>query len=367
MRIALVTPRFWPLCDAAARHAGEFAAALKRQGAACTVLTPGFTGEKTREIRFPEFRVHNVSPRPATQRSRWKVARNIANWLVEHQRSFDAVYCYGVSETTCAIIEKLTPTTTPVVIRVTKTGPDGDDQWPQSGLCRGRLKAIIARANHVLLSNACSKPAWLQNGVAPGRLSVAPFGVGECEPTLDRQAARSMLAETHPIFRLPETARLALFVGELTKQQQLVRLVHWWGKWRQRAPELHLWMIGEGLAGDAIWKAIRQNQLEESVLLPGQFDHPEPLYAAADLVVHPGEHVECDLPLLEAMAFGKPIVSAPSAAAKELLGDYAGASFATHADEAAWRQAIINQPLGAFPWRTLTIDEEAARILQLIG
>lgn len=367
MRIALVTPRFWPLGDACARHAGDFASAVSQLGAKCTILTTYVGNDKPREIDFSQFRVRSFLPPSNSSRSRWKYARNVACWLQENADSFDAIYCYGVDETTCAIVEKVQSQQSPVFIRATKGGPAGDHHWPMGGICFQRLQAAVRKAERIVTSTEYERAEWLKTHVEPSKVSVVPFGIGEwARPSQDRQAARSLLAATHPIFRIHKNARVALFVGELTKSQPLKRLVQNWKKLRRQATDFHLWFIGEGEGSEAVWNEIRRFELEEFVLMPGQFDLPEPLYAAADVVLHPGEHLESPLPLLEAAALGKPILAADSMPIKELLHGYAGVTYLPPDSESAWIKLLTQTTSRAYPPFVRAIYHEAEHVIRIV-
>jgi len=56
----------------------------------------------------------------------------------------------------------------------------------------------------------------------------------------------------------------------------------------------------------------------------GLFDDPRPLYAAADLLLHPTWYDPCSLVCLEALAMGLPVITTPEGGVREVMGQRGG-------------------------------------------
>lgn len=68
----------------------------------------------------------------------------------------------------------------------------------------------------------------------------------------------------------------------------------------------------------------RQLGVAERVREVGLFDDSAPLYAAADLLLHPTYYDPCSLVCLEALAMGLPIITTPEGGIREVMGQRGG-------------------------------------------
>ncbi|WPC74250.1 glycosyltransferase [Vibrio porteresiae] len=88
---------------------------------------------------------------------------------------------------------------------------------------------------------------------------------------------------------------------------------------------------------------IEEYDLSNSFIFLGPlaFDDVQKYYNSVDLIVFPSRLETFGLPLIEAAALGKPIVTVDSAYSREVLGDYRGASFCQVGDSAGWSESIL--------------------------
>lgn len=123
-------------------------------------------------------------------------------------------------------------------------------------------------------------------------------------------------------FNLP--ARFLLVVGTIEPRKNYSRLVRVLMRLRQKDPDLKLVVVGsKGWLFEDFYQTIADEQATEHVIFPGfvpDADLPA-LYGAATVAVMPSLYEGFGLPLLEAMACGKPVVSSNSASLPELGGD----------------------------------------------
>ena len=71
-------------------------------------------------------------------------------------------------------------------------------------------------------------------------------------------------------------------------------------------------------------KLARALGVAERVREVGLFDDSAPLYAAADLLLHPTYYDPCSLVCLEALAMGLPLITTPEGGIREVLGQRGG-------------------------------------------
>lgn len=102
-----------------------------------------------------------------------------------------------------------------------------------------------------------------------------------------------------------------LFVGNLYAHKMVAELVLAFKKLVKIYPKAHLEIVGEGYTYGKLGSLVAELDLSNRVTLVGRvhdFDLPNH-YASCDVYVTASRYEVCPLPLLEAMACGKPIVA----------------------------------------------------------
>jgi glycosyltransferase involved in cell wall biosynthesis len=109
---------------------------------------------------------------------------------------------------------------------------------------------------------------------------------------------------------LPEE-KLILCAGRLSKEKAQIDMVGALLHLRKLRPDLavRLMIIGDGPERERISQAIRSTGLEQNVVLTGHSKDMTPYYEAADMVAIPSLSEGSPNVLLEAMAFGVPVVA----------------------------------------------------------
>lgn len=88
-------------------------------------------------------------------------------------------------------------------------------------------------------------------------------------------------------------------------------------------PPCHLLVAGGRLPADLRARA-RRIGVADRVHAVGACADPRPLYAAADVLVHPTFYDPCSLVCLEALAMGVPVITTPQNGVRELMGTRGG-------------------------------------------
>jgi glycosyltransferase involved in cell wall biosynthesis len=120
----------------------------------------------------------------------------------------------------------------------------------------------------------------------------------------------------------------------------LDHLVAAWKEVLVRHRQARLWIVGEGEFRTELTRKIDDLGLGGSVHLAGAFDDVEDFLLAADLFVLPSLEEGMSLALLEAMAFGLPVVATSISANQVLLEDHQSGRLVSPADPAALAAAI---------------------------
>jgi glycosyltransferase involved in cell wall biosynthesis len=191
-------------------------------------------------------------------------------------------------------------------------------------------KHIVATSSQVMAETLQAYPhtAACMQVIAPGvSLPSAP---------VNPIAARQLLA-------LPQGVTLALFVGNDYAKKGLTTLL----EALSHVPSLHLAVVGHGQRSSTFLHQAQQLQIADRVHFLGSLPDVSPAYAAADLLVHPTTEDTYAMVVLEAMAYGLPVVVSST--------PYCGISAELKHNEQA---LILNDPRNA-----QVLGEEITRLM----
>jgi glycosyltransferase involved in cell wall biosynthesis len=116
-------------------------------------------------------------------------------------------------------------------------------------------------------------------------------------------------------FGTPDDAKLVLALGRLHPVKGFDVLLHAVA----RAPELHLWLAGDGPERFALQRLIRTLDIADRVRLLGWREDVTALMAAADLLVCPSRHEPLGNVVLEAWAQRLPVIASAAEGPRALI------------------------------------------------
>jgi glycosyltransferase involved in cell wall biosynthesis len=116
---------------------------------------------------------------------------------------------------------------------------------------------------------------------------------------------------------------LILCAGRLSKEKGQIDMVSAMVRLRKRRPDLavRLMIIGDGPEHERISQATQAAGLENSIVFTGHLKNLTPYYEAADVVAIPSLSEGSPNVLLEAMAFGVPVVATAVGGIPEIVND----------------------------------------------
>ena len=161
------------------------------------------------------------------------------------------------------------------------------------------LKAAVPVGRIITVSPADAEYLVTHFGLPREKMRYVPNGVAIKKDIPSRTEARERL-------RLPASAIVAAYVGEITERKGLVELVEAWSAVDAKAIIL---LAGAGPLAEELANRARAAGLTERFRLLGSLRPPDLLYAACDLFVLPSHHEAMPLALLEAMAALRPVVA----------------------------------------------------------
>lgn len=161
---------------------------------------------------------------------------------------------------------------------------------------------------------------------------------------MPRDAALEQLRRS---YRLPD--RFILFVGTLEPRKNLVRLLAAFEQlYRRRLIPHHLVIVGaKGWKTREIYRTIEQLQLQHVVHLPGYVPQEDlvSIFNLAEVLAFPSLYEGFGLPVVEAMACGKPVITSRCGSLEEVTGGAAEYVEPTEVESiAAGLQHVLTNP-----------------------
>lgn len=322
LRVLLIGRRFWPHggIDSAA-YLVQLATALQRRGLDVRVLTPRYSAQWPVEFRLGELPVFRPVLAPRRDWSLGRYLRGMAQWLRQHIRDLDIIFCDSIREEAIAALEASQGTACRVVLRASCGGTHSDLRWWTTSRSARRCRAIGRLADAVIAPSSVCQRSLVAAGYAGQRIvRIEPgFAAGATRSATARQRARQALAEANADLAAAPSAPVLLCAAPMTRSSGIGALVAAAGPLMAHYPELRLWLLGDGPHRDWIYDRCRGEGLRESIAMPGSFCDSDDLLAAADLYLHPDDD-GLDFWLPAAVAAELPIVTVDSVATRTLLG-----------------------------------------------
>lgn len=216
------------------------------------------------------------------------------------------------------------------------------EEEPRSAAFRAatrRLLAGLARAARVTCDTAVVRDEVERLGlVAPGRLVVAPVGVGEVfqdggDPEADREAERLVGPSSTDDFEI-------LHVGSTIPRKRIDVLLTVCEAAARTVPRLRLVRVGGPFTPvqDAVLE--RSGLAGRTTVLPSIDERTlAAVYRRADLVLLPSEREGFGLPLVESLACGTPVVASRLPVLQEVGGD--AVEYCRVGDVAQWAARMV--------------------------
>jgi glycosyltransferase involved in cell wall biosynthesis len=176
------------------------------------------------------------------------------------------------------------------------------------------------RCHRVLTTSRAAAGQLVRDlGVPPERVHFVPSGIVPPEALPDRGAARRELSGA---WKIPPDAFWIGFVGRLSPEKGVDRLIEAVAALAWKRPELRLILAGRGGELERLRNVAIRRGVEAKVIFPGFQEDPWPCHRAMDLEVLPsvsGEGVPQSL--LEAMYAGCPVVGSRNGGIPDIVLD----------------------------------------------
>jgi glycosyltransferase involved in cell wall biosynthesis len=316
LRLAIVTPRFWPLVDEGPAHLLELAAAMLAAGHRVRVVSALWKRDWPPQMlvgRVPLVRLRGA-PHGAWGTLRWIFS--LARWLGSERERLDGALVAGLGHEAYVAVSQLQPAVPVVVI-----AGESDLARHGTGPLGGRIAARCREARGCVAGSDTLARLLEEQGFPRDRVHTIRQSVSIPPPTNQQQRAlaRAALAGANYDLVTTEAASVAIAVGRLDADHRLGDLVRAWRIVAARRPEARLWIVGDGPQRERLYRQVGDLDLRFRVLLPGTFDCLDELWQAADMFVVPAPRAVPPRAMLQAMAAGVPVVAADGAGLREAI------------------------------------------------
>ncbi|TET83266.1 glycosyltransferase family 1 protein [candidate division TA06 bacterium] len=190
-------------------------------------------------------------------------------------------------------------------------------------LYQKQMKMVTARADALITVSQTTKDDLIKiYGLDEDRIYVVQHGVEESFKSVKGSAT---LTEMRQKYNLPE--EFVLHVGTIEPRKNQVRLIQAFQLMSERLPNGPSLVIcgKKGWMCDEVFDTARRSRLRGKILFTGYVgDHDLPyLYKLARAVAYPSLYEGFGLPVIEAMACGRPVLTSNRAAMAEVACDAA--------------------------------------------
>jgi glycosyltransferase involved in cell wall biosynthesis len=121
------------------------------------------------------------------------------------------------------------------------------------------------------------------------------------------------------VLQLPANRPIVSLIGRFSKEKGHKRLLKIIPDIIQQVPNVLFYLPGEGDMWDEINAQCKKMHLEKHVILPGFVENMSAVYAVTDVVIIPSDFEGISLVLLEAIAWGLPIVATSVGGTPEVI------------------------------------------------
>lgn len=262
------------------------------------IFAQDFEADENRANLHPEIPLHTLG------RNHFTATRNLAKLLRRHQPDV-ALSAVGASNLKLLLAAKLTRSTTQPIITF-----HGEMEWKTGWL------SYLSYLGLPLLSRMAARTIAVSEGLVETLIS-------KWKAYPDR-----MVCLLNPVFfpkdaPVPSAGELAardnivLSVGRLVPEKDFITLLRAFA--HMRHPDARLVILGKGPEQQRIEAEIRRLRLRDRVSMPGYAKEPWTIYASAKCFVSSSTSEPFGNVVVEAMAYGLPIVATACAGPHEIL------------------------------------------------
>jgi glycosyltransferase involved in cell wall biosynthesis len=315
LRLAVVTPRFWPLLDDRSLHLLRLSEALATAGCKVTVVTPRWTRVWPEQMALGPVELIRLPGSLAGSLSTLRWMYSLGRWL--RNPPADVVLVAGLKREAELALAAAKHWPTAAILLA------GEDDASMEHKVADHLRAATPGREPGTIACPTDQLAafFRAAGISANKITIIPRAAATRPPrSLEtRAAARLALAAVNYDLATTANSIVALAVGHLDEAHRFGDLVRAWRIVSARRPEAKLWIVGDGPERQRLYQHIGDLDQRFRIMLPGMFERLDELLQACDLLLVPGSHLVPPLALLDAIAAGIPVVAAASPSAQQVI------------------------------------------------
>ncbi len=227
--------------------------------------------------------------------------------LLRHVRAFDVVHVHQYSWPAAIAIAIGRLTGTPVVLKLTNTGPQGIDAALPRGVFGRFSRSQHRRASACVVTSERAAAEATAFGIPAERVHRIPnpLDTNQFQPP-----AASKRSERRSALGVAD-AFLVICVANLRAEKNHSMLIEAWERFCAARPKarVQLAILGSGPQADAVDARVRRSPAASSIRLLGRVEDVLSWYEAADLLVISSDAEGLSNSLMEALAVGVPMLS----------------------------------------------------------
>src|SRR6478609_2314502 len=211
LRLAIVTPRFWPLIGDSPTHLLRLAESFVALGHSPVVVTPQWKRSWPQEMAIGTVPLVRVRGSGSGGWSTLRWMYGLANWLGKNE--FDAILVDGLRHEAYVALGAARRNPRPVAL----IAGDDDLDWQTTATLGSRIAVRCREAQTTIAPSQQLADALVTSGFAPHRVTAIPRSAAAAplrSQTL-RDAARAALAGVNADLVLTPNATVALAIGRL--------------------------------------------------------------------------------------------------------------------------------------------------------
>lgn len=293
IRLALVSPGFWPVSGSTEFAATSIANSIVRAGHQAEVLTIRWEKNWPTYFDFQGVGVHRINRPLAGPWGSFRYLKHLNRLLTEIDP--DGILIFGLGDEAHAVTRAFA-NKTPCIIRLDSHVLGATDGKPAFN--SRQFSAIQAAERLIVDSQWTANRLALHASIDSSKIDVAADPIhlpgsntSGHEPDntdqISKGSARVAISDAHPVLMIEPDQPLVVTCAPMDGDDGMLDLVKAWSRVIRKHPRARLWIIGEGKQSRKIWDAVREKQLVYTIIMPGSFDELADVFCAADAYVHP--------------------------------------------------------------------------------
>lgn len=314
----LTIRHFYPNEYGAEIQARRLARALIQKGVNITILT-GRYGKLPRTETIDDIPIHRHFIGlylPVIHELFYLTS--LAWQLFIHRHEYDIIHLFQAQLSVFVAVIMGNILEKKVIIRSSNTGPEGVAQL-QTQLPFGRwlFRLLDSRVDAFVAVSRAMLEEFAAVGFSQEKCHLISNGV-ELPDTTANDREENWIGLDLPEL---EEKMVALYVGRLTQHKGVETLVLAWRKVVREYPRAHLLLLGDGTLKEKLAEQVQEMGIAEKVSLLGKVTNVSDFLRVADMFILPSQYEGMPNAILEAMAYGLPVVTSRVSGAQDVIID----------------------------------------------